>query len=190
MPWSSCRRPPSFCKLTAAEFFQSLVVGRLGAAAMVEGPNFFFGRDRGGDVDVLQELCRAESSRSADRGANLDCGQMISSTRIRGLLETGKVDQAARLAWRPPPHPRHRRLGCAAGPTDRFPHRESGRYRCRRPGTGRLWRDSRPSTGSSCQAAIHIGPSPTFEDDGAARSKFTCLTMTATFMVSCCWLTS
>jgi len=39
--------------MTANEFFDRIVRERLGARAMVEGPNFYFGRNRAGDVQVL-----------------------------------------------------------------------------------------------------------------------------------------
>ena len=44
--------------LTHDEFFKQIVVDQIGVKAMVEGPNFFFGKDRGGDVDVLADHCR------------------------------------------------------------------------------------------------------------------------------------
>jgi len=48
-------------QLTHEEFFDQVVVEQLGAKAMVEGPNFFFGKDRQGNVENLAELCKQNS---------------------------------------------------------------------------------------------------------------------------------
>src|SRR5688572_24498395 len=45
--------------LTPEEFFQQIVRERLAAKAMVEGPNFFFGKGRAGNIETLERLCRA-----------------------------------------------------------------------------------------------------------------------------------
>ena len=45
--------------LTAEEFFDQVVRAQLGARSLVEGVNFGFGRDRGGNVDTLRALCAA-----------------------------------------------------------------------------------------------------------------------------------
>src|SRR5580765_3362127 len=42
--------------LTPEEFFQRVVREQLDARAMVEGPNFYFGRNRSGTIDVLRRL--------------------------------------------------------------------------------------------------------------------------------------
>ena len=83
--------------LSAREFFDRIIVGALGAKAMVEGPNFFFGHDRGGDVRVLAEFARAagmslEVVEPVSRG-----GELVSSSRIRALLSDGNVRLAQEL---------------------------------------------------------------------------------------------
>src|SRR3954463_16019223 len=42
--------------LSAAEFFDNIVRDKLAAKALVEGPNFFFGHNREGNIDRLKEL--------------------------------------------------------------------------------------------------------------------------------------
>jgi riboflavin kinase/FMN adenylyltransferase len=44
--------------LSPREFFDRIVRQKLDARAMVEGPNFFFGHNRAGNIEVLGELCR------------------------------------------------------------------------------------------------------------------------------------
>jgi len=42
--------------LSAEQFFQRIVCDTLAARAMVEGPNFYFGRHREGNIDMLRGL--------------------------------------------------------------------------------------------------------------------------------------
>ncbi len=163
-----CQTTVEFLKLTAAEFFQSLVIGRLGAAAMVEGPNFFFGRDRGGDIEVLKELCRSNAVDLRIVQPISVADQMISSTRIRSLLETGKVEEAARLLGAP-----HRLRGTVVSGARRgrqigFPTANLTDIDVVVPAAG-VYAGIATVNGNSCQAAVHIGPNPTFENDGAVK---------------------
>lgn len=92
---------PWLLGLTAREFFDSVILGSFGAKGMVEGPNFAFGRDRGGDAKLLGEWCK---------GAGIDFevvtptsvdGVLVSSSRIRRALSEGLVEEAAGLLGRP-----------------------------------------------------------------------------------------
>src|SRR3954465_10356072 len=51
------RTGPWLLGLTAREFFDRVIVGQFRARGMVEGPNFAFGRDRGGDATLLAGWC-------------------------------------------------------------------------------------------------------------------------------------
>lgn len=163
-----CETTPEFLRMTADQFFHSLVVQRLAARAIVEGPNFFFGRDRGGNVDHLQTLCDEQDLQLRIVDASHWQGQMISSTRIRGLLMDGKVAEATELLGQP-----HRirgtvvqgdRRGRKIGfPTANLDHIDvvvpkAGVY----GGLVRVREMTHP-------AAIHIGPNPTFVQDGSVK---------------------
>jgi riboflavin kinase/FMN adenylyltransferase len=87
--------------LTDREFFDRIVRRRLAAKAMVEGPNFFFGRDRTGTIDVLRRF-------TAEAGMKLEVvepvvveGEIVSSSRVRRLLSEGRVDEARRMLTQP-----------------------------------------------------------------------------------------
>lgn len=81
--------------LSPAEFFQQKIVDGLGARAMVEGPNFRFGKDRAGDTELLRSLCEASSVTLEIAGAKQDAsGVMISSSRIRAALAEGDLESA------------------------------------------------------------------------------------------------
>src|SRR5262249_31528499 len=47
------RTGPWLLGLSAREFFDRVILGQFSAKGMVEGPTFGFGRDRGGDAQIL-----------------------------------------------------------------------------------------------------------------------------------------
>lgn len=82
------------------EFVADVLIGELGARAVVVGENFRFGHKASGDFQELRRLMRehgGEAHAVEVRGA----GGEISSTRIRSLLSEGDVAGAARLLGRP-----------------------------------------------------------------------------------------
>ena len=92
---------PWLLGLTAREFFDRVILGQLDARGMVEGPTFGFGRDRGGDSELLGSWCREKGlDFEVARPTDLD-GQIISSSRIRKALAEGDTAEAARLLGRP-----------------------------------------------------------------------------------------
>ena len=95
------RTGPWLLGLTAREFFDRVIVGRLGAKGMVEGPNFGFGRDRGGDSNLLADWCSdAKISFEVDSATEAD-GRLVSSSRIRKALAEGDLDEAIAMLGRP-----------------------------------------------------------------------------------------
>jgi riboflavin kinase/FMN adenylyltransferase len=92
---------PWLLGLTAREFFDRVIVDRFRARGMVEGPNFAFGRDRGGDAALLAEWCRASGLGFEEVEPTVVDDQLVSSTLIRRRLAEGRVDEAAQLLGRP-----------------------------------------------------------------------------------------
>jgi riboflavin kinase/FMN adenylyltransferase len=85
-----------------ADFVRDVLVGEIGAEAVVVGENFRFGHRAVGDVEELERLMRsfgAEVYAVAVRSAGGKVG--ISSTRIRELVALGEVGEAATLLGRP-----------------------------------------------------------------------------------------
>jgi riboflavin kinase / FMN adenylyltransferase len=88
-------------EMEAREFFDRIVRGRIGARAMVEGPNFFFGHHRSGDVETLRRFC-AEAGIPFEVAKPVEIeGQIVSSSRIRSLVMAGRVDDARAMLGRP-----------------------------------------------------------------------------------------
>jgi riboflavin kinase/FMN adenylyltransferase len=87
--------------LSAEEFVTTRLVREIGVGGVVTGEDFTFGKGRSGSVAQLAELGRAHGF-SVDTVApvTLD-GEVVSSSRIRALLQAGNPSGAARLLTRP-----------------------------------------------------------------------------------------
>lgn len=87
-------------KKSPQEFVRDVLVGEIGAGAVVVGQNFRFGYKAAGDVDDLRRLMRRVGGEAYAVEVRGSRGE-ISSTRIRGLLAEGDVGGAAALLGRP-----------------------------------------------------------------------------------------
>lgn len=83
--------------LTPGEFVETILVQTLGVSSLVIGADFRFGRDRSGDVAMLRDLGDRHGYRVDVAELVADESGVISSSRIRGLIEIGRVAEAARL---------------------------------------------------------------------------------------------
>ena len=164
----ACPTSREFLKLSAETFFENLVRDQLNAKGIVEGPNFFFGHRRGGDIETLRRLCQrdqivcevAEPTEAGD--------QLISSTRIREAIRRGDVEAAAGMLGRP-----HRIRGRVIGGAGRgrqigFPTANLDELDVLAPGPG-VYGGRVVMPDATYHAAIHIGPNPTFGEN--AQSK-------------------
>jgi riboflavin kinase/FMN adenylyltransferase len=95
------RTTPALLHLSAAEFFHQVLRERLGAHALVEGPNFGFGRNREGTIETLNALCREAKISLTIVSPVLANGKPVSSSRVRKAIERGAVREAAELLNRP-----------------------------------------------------------------------------------------
>lgn len=79
------------------EFVSEVLVGRFSVAHLVVGADFRFGRDRAGDVSLLTRMGEEHGYR-VDIIELLEIDRVpVSSSRIRSLVEQGKVAEAAEL---------------------------------------------------------------------------------------------
>ena len=88
-------------RLTPEQFARQIVAGRLGARAVLVGDNFRFGHDHAGNVETLRELGSRLGFETEVVPAVTRRGRAVSSSTIRGLLESGRVSLAARWLERP-----------------------------------------------------------------------------------------
>jgi riboflavin kinase/FMN adenylyltransferase len=151
-------------RLTPEEFFSQVIRGRFGVRAMVEGPNFGFGRGRAGTVETLGKLCsEANIDLSVVSPVQFE-GSEISSSRIRAALLAGDVAGAERFLGRP--YRLHGLVGVGQRRGNKlgFPTANLTEVHTLVPGDGvyaaraRYEKDAWP-------AAVNVGPNPTFGEN-------------------------
>ena len=157
-------------EMTAEQFFRDVVVGKFKARGVVEGPNFHFGKDRRGDVDRLQEICRGQGIQCHIAKSFDDAGSMISSSRIRELICARAMAAAVELlghAYRLSGTVRH---GAGRGRTIGFPTANLSEIQTLLPAHG-VYAGSTEINGNRYPVAVSVGPNPTF---GEHREKVEC----------------
>lgn len=87
--------------MTAEEFVQNILVDRLGTVFVCVGEDFRFGKDRQGDVELLSRLADRYGYRLEVQPKLVCDGEVVSSTRIRWELSTGRLDQVNKLLGAP-----------------------------------------------------------------------------------------
>jgi len=86
---------------TAEDFVAELLAKRLGAAGVVTGEDFTFGKGRGGNTALLREVGAQHGIEAEAVDAVLLDGERISSGRVREALQAGNPGTATRLLTRP-----------------------------------------------------------------------------------------
>jgi riboflavin kinase/FMN adenylyltransferase len=150
-------------ELEAREFFDRIVRGRLAARAMVEGPNFFFGHNRSGNVELLARFCgEAEMPFEVAEPVEVQ-GQIVSSSRIRSLVAAGRLEDARAMLGRP-----HRIRGVVVRGAGRgaqlgYPTANLDQIETLLPGEG-IYAARATAGGVWYPAAVSLGPNPTFNE--------------------------
>ena len=149
--------------LSAEQFFDQIVIQRLGAKAVVEGPNFAFGKDRGGSIELLQTLCDAHDVQLQIVPPLLEGDQFVSSSRIREAISVGDVGTASEMLTRPYRVRGMVTHGMNRGATMGFPTANLVGIDTLVPASGVYaavaWWQDRPYA-----AAVNIGGNPTFAE--------------------------
>ena len=86
---------------SAQDYVADILGARLGAAGVVTGEDFTFGKARGGNVGILRDVGAAMGIRTRIVGPVEAGGETVSSSRIRDALRKGDPQEAARLLTRP-----------------------------------------------------------------------------------------
>jgi riboflavin kinase/FMN adenylyltransferase len=87
--------------LSAEEFVRVVLVGRLSAREVWVGPEFRFGKGRGGDIALLRQMGAELGFTANEIAPVLVDGERVSSTRIRDALRAGDFGRSTRLLGRP-----------------------------------------------------------------------------------------
>ncbi len=88
----------AFAHQTAAEFIDDVLVGKLGATHVSVGDNFRFGHGAGGNAALLSADPRFETRVVPMVEV---AGEVVSSSRIRSLVEAGEVERATAFLGAP-----------------------------------------------------------------------------------------
>lgn len=89
------------CDMSAEEFVENVLTHRcLGAAVVVCGDDFRFGKGRSGDVKTLERLCGPHGIRVIAAASFALDGEAVSTTRIKKLVEAGDMPAVAKLLGR------------------------------------------------------------------------------------------
>jgi riboflavin kinase/FMN adenylyltransferase len=90
----------ALASMDAEEFVADVLARRIGAAGVVTGDDFSFGKGRAGDVALLQSL-GAQHGIAAEAVAQVALdGERISSGRIREMLVAGDIGRATHMLSR------------------------------------------------------------------------------------------
>ena len=149
---------------TTAEDFVRLLGAQLGAAGVVTGDDFTFGRDRAGNVAVLAAEGARHGIAARTVGPVAQGGLAVSSSRIRDALKAGECEAATRLMTRPFAIRATVQHGDKRGRTIGYPtaNLDMGHYLRPRYGvyavTARVL-----ATGEALQGAANLGVRPQFE---------------------------
>jgi len=155
------RTTPDLLQLPAREFFNQVLRERLQARTVVPGFNFGFGRNREGDVQTLATLCR-EAGMGFTLVPPLEIdGRPVSSSRVRNILLTGDVREAAVLLGRPYCLMGRVGTGQRRGQTLGFPTANLEDLEVLVPGNG-VYAVRVFHGGTTWPGAANIGPNPTF----------------------------
>ena len=87
--------------MSADAFVRDLLGIHVGAAGVVTGEDFTFGKGRGGNVQVLRDVGATCGITARAIAPVTEGGQVVSSSRIRDALKAGDCHTAERLLTRP-----------------------------------------------------------------------------------------
>jgi riboflavin kinase / FMN adenylyltransferase len=90
-----------FSEITAEAYVREFLIGSLHPHTLVIGYDHRFGRDRSGNIDMLNKIGKAEGVRIIEIDPQEIDDVAISSTRIRKALAEGQVELAAQLLGLP-----------------------------------------------------------------------------------------
>jgi riboflavin kinase/FMN adenylyltransferase len=149
--------------VTAPDFVTDHLASRIGAAGVVTGEDFTFGKGRGGDVELLKLLGRVNQMSVDAVPPVLEDGEPISSSRIRDALKAGDCETAARLLTRPFAIEGVVEHGDKRGRTLGYPTANIALGPYLRPRFGIYAVRGRLADGRLLEGAANLGTRPTFD---------------------------
>ena len=153
----------ALAETSAQQFVAELLAQRLGAAGVVTGEDFTFGKGRAGNVAVLAQLAAQTGLAVRAVGPVAEHGAVVSSSRIRDALKAGDCPGAAALLTRPFAIRGTVQHGAKLGRTIGYPtaNLELGSYL--RPRYGIYAVTARLPDGRTVPGAANLGIRPSFD---------------------------
>lgn len=153
----------ALARTSAADFITELLLDRFGAAGVVTGADFVFGKGRGGDVVTLADHARRLGFFTEMVAPVDDADAVVSSSRIREALQAGDCSAAARLLTRPFTVRGIVRHGAKTGRQLGFPTANIDMGQYLRPRYGIYAVTGRLPDGRMLKGAANLGIRPSFD---------------------------
>lgn len=150
-------------KLTPQQFYQQIISEQLDAKGLVEGPNFFFGRDRAGNIETLKQLSAEDQREVNIVEPTSDGDEMISSSRVRHRIVAGEIKEAIEMLGHPYRITGQVAAGEGRGRTLGFPTANLHEIETLLPENG-VYAAVGEVDGKRYPAAVNIGSNPTFSE--------------------------
>ena len=149
--------------LSPVEFFEKIVRTELNARGLVEGPNFFFGHDRQGNVATLGELCHHAGLELEIIPPVVVGSCLVSSSAIRSQIAAGSLASAVEMLGHPYRVQGRVVRGAERGRSIGFPTANLAEVATLLPADG-VYASVANIDGRALAAAVHLGSNPTFDE--------------------------
>ena len=156
----------------AEEFVSEILAERIGAAGIVTGTDFTFGRGRSGNAELLRELGEEHGIVAEAVAQVLLDGEPVSSSRIREALAAGDPGTATHLLTRPFAVEAVVEHGDGRGHDLGYPTANLSLGRYQRPAYGIYAVRVRLDDGSEHCGVASFGVRPTFEPEKELLEAF------------------
>jgi riboflavin kinase / FMN adenylyltransferase len=150
-------------ELQAEEFFEKIIFDTFKAQGIVEGPDFHFGKNRTGNIDLLKELCITRNILGTIATPFLVDSEVVSSSRVRKAIQTGDMLQAKKLLGRTYSIEGKVVSGAKRGRTIGFPTANLENIQTLLPMNG-VYAGLCNIGNKTFATAVNIGPNPTFSE--------------------------
>jgi riboflavin kinase/FMN adenylyltransferase len=153
----------AFSQIRAEDFLRNVVRERLQAKEVYLGRGFFFGHNREGNIDLLRRVSQRLGFFADEVPEVRLRGTRIGSTRIRELLQQGRVNLSRRMLGRPYGVEGPVVRGAARGASLGFPTANIRPHNRVVPRAG-VYITATLIEGQWCRSVTNIGLRPTFGD--------------------------
>jgi riboflavin kinase/FMN adenylyltransferase len=90
----------AFAEISPSEFVRDILVKKINVKKIVVGYNYHFGKGKSGNVETLKNICQLFNIEVEVMDALTIDHTIVSSSKIRELIQEGEVEKASRLLGR------------------------------------------------------------------------------------------